>query len=160
MKQFFLFSFSFFCLYSCNEQALPASDTNPVEEVKPTFDWLPGKWKRLNDKDGRQTFENWEKKNKTEYNGFAYTLKDEDTTWQETIQLIRTNDEWSFNVTGKGENEATKFKVTTLENKKFICENPANEFPKIIEYACPKDTLYAKISGSGMEVYFDFIKID
>lgn len=160
MKQFALFAFISFSLLSCTDPAKSSSENKNVAEIKPDFDWLRGKWIRLNDKDGKQTFETWEKKANSEYNGFAYTMKDRDTIWQETIQLMRTNDQWSFNVTGKGEPKPTKFKVTTQKERKFICENQANEFPKVIEYASAGDTLHAKISGGAMEVLFDFKKVD
>ena len=160
MKQFVLFAIISFSFYSCIDQSGATSESKYVAEAKQDFDWLPGKWIRINDKDGKQTFENWEKKDNSEYNGFAYTMKNQDTIWQERILLIRANNQWSFDVTGEGDMEPTKFKVTTLEKNKFICENQENEFPKVIGYTLAGDTLHAKISGNDMEVLFDFIKVD
>ena len=72
--------------------------------------------------------------------------------------MIQTGNQWSYDVTGKGEMIPTKFGLTVIKNRQFICENMANEFPKIIEYSNVGDTLHAKISGNGMEVLFDFEK--
>ena len=161
MKQIVIIILISFSLFSCNGPGVRSSEIKKdIEIVKEDFAWIPGKWIRVNDKDGMQTFENWERKNESEYHGFSYTLKDIDTVWQEQIKLIKTNDHWSFDVWGKGDIEPTKFGVTFLDENKFICENQANEFPKIIGYLFAGDTLHAKISGPGMEVLFDFIKAD
>ena len=138
---------------SCNN----SSTINTVNSPQ-NFDWLIGNWMRINNKENQTTFENWEKKNDSKYTAFGYTLQNKDTTWQENIVLTRIDNSWSFNVTGKGEITPTKFILTTIENGKFICENPENEFPKQIEYIKNGDKLDAKISGGDMEVIFNFKK--
>jgi len=85
-------------------------------------------------------------------------MQNEDTIWQQKVKLVNTNNSWSYDVTGKGEKDPTKFKLTEIENGKFTCENQVNEFPKIIAYSIMGDTLHAKISGNEMEVNFEFKK--
>lgn len=159
MKQILLIVATGVVFYSCNQQAsTEKTDNNKVVLVEQDFNWLIGEWIRTNDKDGVQTFENWEKKSDSEYTGFGYTMQGNDTVWQERMALITLNNKWSFDAVGKDETEPTKFKLTVIEERKFICENHSNEFPKRIEYKMIGDTLHAKICGSGKEVVFNFKK--
>lgn len=149
----------FMVLYSCNNPA-PTSTENTKKGalVNHDFDWLIGKWKRMNEEKNKITFEQWQKKSESELIGFGYTMQNKDTIWQENIKLIKTGNKWSYDVTGKGEINPTKFGVTVIEKRKLVCENSANEFPKKIEYSMLGDTLHATISGNDMEVVFNFEK--
>ncbi|MEO6136357.1 MAG: hypothetical protein ABIP35_14455 [Ginsengibacter sp.] len=159
MKKIFFIVTIGLVLYSCNQQAQTETENkNNVEIVKQNFDWLLGKWIRTNDKGGVQTFENWEKKSDSEYIGLGY-IQNSDKEWEENIKLIKSGTYWSFDVSEKGDVIPTKFKLTVIEERKFICENQDNEFPKAIEYKMVGDTLHAKISGNGKEVLFEFKKI-
>ena len=155
MKKIVIIVSLVFLLTSCNNK----SDSNRQEPLQ-NFDWLTGNWIRTNNQENKTTYENWEKKSSTEYSGFSYTMQNSDTVWQENVKLIKTNGNWSFEVTGKGETEPTKFKLITIEKEKFVCQNKANEFPKIIEYSKMEDKLQAKISGDAMEILFDFEKLN
>ena len=154
MKKIVIIVSLFVFSVSCNNK----SDSGQAE-TEQNFDWLSGKWIRTNDQEDRLTFENWEKKSTTEYIGFSYTIQNNDTVWQENVKLLKTDANWSFEVTGKGETQPTKFRLTTIEEGKFTCENQANEFPKKIEYLKKEDKLQAKISGNDMEIIFDFEKL-
>ncbi len=146
-------------LASCNQPTqTKVENTNTATAVKPSFDWLLGNWIRINEKDNKQTFEQWEKISETEYAGLGFTMLNKDTVWMEAVRLVDSADNWSFDVTEKGGVTPTKFKLTTIEQGKFVCENQANEFPKIIAYESKGDTLHAKINGGDMEIVFDFIK--
>jgi len=139
---------------------LTASCNDNSSEREQNFDWLIGNWVRTNNEEEKTTFENWEKQSDSAYIGFSYTMQQNDTVWQENIALIKEEAHWSFNVTGEGEAEPTKFKVVKIGEENFICENQANEFPKKIEYSIKGDFLHAVISGNDMEVLFDFEKIN
>lgn len=134
-------------VFSCKEKP---------SENQQNFDWLLGSWIRTNDQESKKTFENWEKKNDNEYSGFSYTMQNNDTIWQERVKLTKTNENWSFDVTGKGETAPTKFRLTSIKKVKFVCENKANEFPTKIEYSKKQEQLHATISGNGTEVSFYF----
>ncbi len=124
------------------------------------FSWLLGSWQRTNEKEGKQTFEHWKKKSKDEFIGLACTLKDGDTIWQEAIKLRKIRKNWNFEVTGQGETHPTVFKLTEMSNKSFTCENPENEFPKVISYAKTEAGLTAVIFGGGPKITFEYNKID
>ena len=117
-----------------------------------------GEWTRTNDEGDKATFENWRKKDQSHYIGFSYTLQDNDTVWQETVDLIKKNGNWSFDVKGKGESQPTKFRLITTEDGRFVSENQTNEFPKVIEYWKKDYDLHAKISGGDTEILFVFEK--
>ena len=144
-------------LYSCNHPTDKKMKTKNVQQEN-NFDWLLGTWTRLNDQENKTTFERWTRKSEQEYAGFSYTMLAKDTVWQENVRLIKENEGWSLNILGEGETEATKFKLTRIENEKFVSENPNNEFPKKIEYSKKGENLQAIILGGDMKVTFDFEK--
>ena len=140
------------------------SFTNPELEQLPkstdeNFSWLLGSWQRTNEKEGRLTFEHWEKQSKDVFIGVGCTLKDGDTIWQESIMLRKIDTHWKFEVKGAGEAEPAIFKLTKLAGTSFVCENPENEFPKVISYAKSEMGLKAIISGGGPTIAFEFKKI-
>lgn len=145
---------------SCGNRATSTHDlaSGSGEPVIEDFDWMLGEWTRTNDEGDKATFENWRKKDQSHYIGFSFTMQDSDTVWQETVDLVKTNDSWSFDVKGKSETQPTKFRLITIEDGRFVSENQTNEFPKVIEYWKIEDGLHAKISGVDMEVLFVFQK--
>lgn len=161
MNQTLLLVIAVFALNSCNSQIKNVvKSENDTEILSQNFDWLLGNWIRTNEKENKKTFENWEKKSDSEYIGFSYTMQNSDTIWQERVRLVNIGNNWSFNVTQKDEREVTKFALTLIEKTKFICENQANEFPKRIEYSLVGERIEAIVSGPGMEIHFDFKKMN
>ncbi len=137
----------------------PASTKAPIS-LNGDFSWLLGSWQRTNEKEGRQTFEHWTKQSGTYYLGMGCTLKDGDTIWKENIVLKQVDKNWHFEVIGQGEEQSTVFTLTDISETSFVCENPANEFPKVISYAKSESGLRAIISGGGPNITFEFKKID
>jgi hypothetical protein len=45
-----------------------------IEKTK-NFDRLLGKWERLNEEEGKETFENWNKIKEKEYSGIGFTIQ-------------------------------------------------------------------------------------
>lgn len=138
--------------------------SNPVIETSKmsdaNFSWLLGSWQRVNEKEDRQTYEHWEKASKDLYLGMGCTLKDGDTIWKEKLKLRKAGKNWNFEVKGKGETEHTVFVLTKLKKESFVCENPENEFPKMISYQKSTTGLSAIISGGGNDIVFEFKKLD
>lgn len=139
--------------------------SNPAIEASKSskdanFSWLLGSWQRINDKEGQQTFEHWKQASNELYLGMGCTLKDGDTIWKEDIRLRKVEKKWYFEVTGQGEDQATSFILTEINDKSFICKNPENEFPKVISYKESATGLIAEISGGGPHILFEFNKID
>jgi len=150
-------------IISCSDKPKDKTLTNETVksevELSENFDWLLGDWKRLNNDEGNETFENWKKINETEYLGIGFTLKNGDTISQEKMELTKTNNQWNLAVSFPTEKNATVFKVTQIENKSFTCENEQNDFPKKIHYWFDNKNIKAKISNSEMEIDFEFEKI-
>jgi len=124
------------------------------------FSWLLGSWQRVNEKEGQQTFEYWKQASNELYVGMGCTLKEGDTIWKENIELQKVGKDWNFEVKGKGETQPTVFTLTKIEKEGFVCENPENEFPKIISYQKSDTGLSAIISGGGSDITFEFKRID
>ena len=147
---------SFFCFLGFTEIA------NHKEGIilnidNANFDWLLGNWKRTNEAEGLQTFENWKQINDTEFRGLGYTLKASDTIWQESIKLIKTSEQWNYIVKLPNAKTPTIFKVTKIEMTSFTCENPDNEFPKKIRYTKVEKGINAVTSGDGKVILFQFV---
>lgn len=121
------------------------------------FDWLLGNWKRINEAEGLQTFEHWKQINDTEFRGLGFTLKDSDTIWQESIKLIKLEEQWNYIVKLPNAKTPTIFKVTKIEAASFTCENPDNEFPKKIRYTKVEKGINAVTSGDGKVILFQFV---
>ena len=121
-----------------------------------TFDWMIGTWIRTNEEPGKQTYEIWNKVSSDHYKGRAFTMVQKDTVWSEKVDLMRSSDQWNFAVLGKGEVKPTIFKLNLIQGTRFRCENPQNEFPKIIEYFKRDQNLGARISGGGPTIDFQF----
>lgn len=124
------------------------------------FDWLLGKWQRINDKPGRTTFENWEKTSDSTYYGVGFTLQNGDTISQEIMKIIETNGKWNFLVKTPKEEEFISFKIPTIEDDKFECKNDTLDFPKLIKYWKNGDQIRALVSGDSLQLSFEFKRIE
>lgn len=143
-------------VFSCKQE----KKINQRERASdPHFEWLTGDWFRINEQEGRQTYEIWSKKNEIEFAGFSYTLQNLDTIWQERIRLAKTDTGWTYEVTGKATPGPTVFRLTKIEENGFICENPENDFPVRIRYFAEGDKMTAIISGESREIPFEFEKV-
>lgn len=120
------------------------------------FDFMIGEWERTNENAGRRTLETWVKRNASTYLGHSYTLQGTDTVWQEHTMLSPIEGVWHLQVRLMDETQSTDFKVTDSDDRSFTCENPQNEFPKIIRYQRVDSELHAEISGGGDPVMFLF----
>ena len=141
-------------LFSCNPNV---NSKQEKDSIKPaSFDWILGKWKRVNEESGKNTFENWTKINELEYKGFGFTMQDSDTIWQENLALVNTNENWSLEVISPNQTTPTVFVVTRFKNSEFVCENPEHDFPTMIKYWKEGPNLKAAVSGGEMEILFEF----
>ena len=151
-------------IMSCNQ----TKKDNRKEEVKTeattekseNFDWLLGKWKRLNEEEGKETFENWNKINETEYFGIGFTMQNGDTIKQEKIRLTKTSGKWNLTVKVSEEFESITFKVISHNETEFTCENNEIDFPNKIKYWKNGNRINAMVSGGEMEIPFEFEKLN
>ncbi|QLE00260.1 hypothetical protein HX109_01270 [Galbibacter sp. BG1] len=137
------------------EEAIPVITDSEVV----SFNWLLGKWKRLNEEEGKETFEVWEKLNPSKYVGLGFTMQSGDTIWQEQIKLEKDEKNWNFKVKSPDEASFTIFKVTAIRENSFECENKDIEFPNSIKYDLEASHLKATVSGGEMQINFDFEKL-
>lgn len=132
-----------------------ATDSN-VQKLE-NLNWLPGNWIRLNDDEGRQTYETWTKTSDQLITGLGYTLVGEDTIFKEDLSI--TFKEGKVNYIVKGVNpEPTHFEFIGQSENAFACANPENEFPTNIEYIYQNDTIFATIMGGSNSIVFVFVR--
>ncbi len=146
MKNIFYLLFSFIIFSACK-----SNQTN-----QQNFDFLIGNWTRTNEKEGKMTLENWQKENPTTYLGHSFTLKNNDTIWQEYITLIKENNKWYYKVKMEKETTSTDFILIEFGLNKFSVENKYNDFPKVIKYWKDKDLLMAEITDGKTTIPFQF----
>jgi hypothetical protein len=72
-----LFIVSMFFMIGCNKVKQPTSSEN--------FDWLVGHWERIPDSTKIIIKETWKKVNNTFYQSHGFSLKHQDTIWQEIV---------------------------------------------------------------------------
>lgn len=148
-------------LIACNQKSTSFRETSidaPDVSVS-NFDWLVGYWERTNDKADERTFEIWSQLSESEYRGVGFTIQSSDTIFLENIRLINRAQNWSFEVSSKGQQVPTVFPMTDYSNYGFLCENLENEFPKFIKYWKRNGTLNASVyNDDSSKVFFSFEK--
>jgi hypothetical protein len=141
------------------ENKIKAPEAVVITENPENFDWLLGQWKRLDEEEGKETFENWEKYNDTAYYGIGFTMQNKDTIKQELIKLKKVDDHWNLSVKTPDELQAIDFKMTTYNATEFVCENTEIDFPNKIRYWIVGDTLNASVSNPEITIPFKFEKL-
>lgn len=129
-----------------------------VNEDFKKLDWLEGSWIRTNSKPGRSAEEKWQKISSTEWKGIAVSMRGTDTAFVEKLKLI-IKDNCIYYVADIPENkEPVYFKLTTITDHSFVCENPEHDFPKQITYQKEGNKIKAAISGDGKSIEYLFEK--
>ena len=135
------------------------NETKNTTSVTENFDWLLGKWKRVNEQKGKETFENWEKINPNQYNGIGFTMQNKDTVSQEQMTLVKSDGVWRLMVKILQEKEITTFEMTEFTDEEFACNNDTLDFPKQIRYWKDCENLKAIVAGDSLKILFEFEKI-
>lgn len=142
---------------SCN------STTNEKKNIseKPVenFHWLLGKWERLHEETGKETFENWQKISQNEYSGIGFTMQGSDTIKQERMQITKQNGKWILTVKVPEETESVIFSITELKSDEFTCTNDSLDFPKNIRYWKNGEKINALVSGDSLKIDFEFERL-
>ncbi len=151
-------------IISCNQskkenQKTDVKSTTLIEKSE-NFDWLLGKWKRLNEEEGKETFENWEKVKETEYSGIGFTMQNGDTIKQEKIRLTKISGKWNLTVKVPEESESITFTGINHSKNEFTCENNEIDFPNKIKYWKNGNKINATVSGGEMSISFEFEKLN
>lgn len=129
-------------------------------EKTENFDWLLGKWQRINEEKGKTTFENWEKIDNSEYNGVGFTLQNNDTISQEQMKIIETDGKWDLLVKTPEEKEFIRFELSEIKEEKFEFKNDTLDFPKLIKYWKNGDKINALVLGDSLKLSFEFKRIE
>jgi hypothetical protein len=129
-------------------------------ESTKNFDWLLGKWQRINEEQSKTTFENWEKNNNSEYNGIGFTIQNNDTISQETMKIVETNGKWNLLVKTLEEKEFIRFEMSEIQEDKFECKNDTLDFPKLIKYWKNGNKINALVAGDSLKLSFEFKRIE
>lgn len=144
-------------ILSCKNDSIKENTNEQIEESI-NFDWLLGKWERLNEDEDKKTFENWLKVNDSEYVGIGFTMQNADTIKQERMQLVNKEGKWDLKVKTPDEKDFITFEMTNLSENEFICENTEIDFPNKIKYWIEGDRMSAVVSNSEIEISFEFEK--
>lgn len=139
-------------LLSCKKTTKTESKLTVSEK---NYDWLLGKWERIEDDSLKQTFELWTKTDQTYY-GHGYILEQKDTVWEERMTLKPNRDIWELTVNTPGQKDAVTFKETSYNDSLFTVENRTHDFPKKIVYWKQQDQLHAEVSSDEATIAFKF----
>jgi hypothetical protein len=142
----------FFVLASaCSNQSIK-------EESNLVFDRLIGTWK-LSEED---QFEQWSKNEDGSYSSRMFSVNDKDTNVMEDVKIINEGGKWNFITQVKGQNKgkAVTFTSSILQDTLVQFENPAHDFPRIINYRLASDNnMQAFIGGTTDTIYFNFSRV-
>lgn len=122
------------------------------------FNFLEGKWIRINDEEGLQTYENWERKSPVKYDARSFTKANNQLVWEENSSLKIYHNKIVLSVKINPIKSVNFYCSTQNEVDYLKCTNQKNNYPKQIEYWMQNDTLNSKISGGGPDVSFIYIK--
>lgn len=154
-------------LVSCNQKNKSNSSVAEMEKandqkekISENFNWLTGKWKRLNEEAGKETFENWKKQTSNKFLGHGFVMHKLDTVWQEKMILSKIDSTWTLSIKTPGNNDLVKFNLVEYDSNSFTAENPAHDFPKKIKYWKNNEQLYAVVEGDSMKIKFDFENVE
>ena len=131
---------------------------NDSEESPPVFDRLVGTWRLAEE----EQFERWIKNEDGSYSSRMYSVAGTDTTILEEVNVVKDGDKWNFITLVKGQNKgkAVTFTSAILKDTIVQFENPAHDFPKIINYRIESDhNMQAFIAGTNDTIYFNFSKV-
>jgi hypothetical protein len=153
---------------ACNNQndtgtGMETSTTAPPQ-TQLVYDKLIGVWRS---EDGK-SFEQWIKKNNGNYQSVAFSVKGNDTSWNEQADIYPENEKWVFENTVKGQNDgkAVKFLSLFVNDTSVQFNNPVHDFPTDVNYTVTgHDKVNAFIIGPGSKggkdtILFNYIRVN
>lgn len=154
MKKIVIVSMCIVFCFSCSNK----EESTEVADKKLVFDGLVGTWKLAEE----EQFEEWKWHEDGSYSSRAYTVAGKDTNIMEEVKIINEGGKWNFITQVKGQNKgkAVTFTSTILQDTLVQFENPAHDFPRIINYRLPsKNEMQAFIGGTTDTIYFNFSRV-
>lgn len=165
MKSVIIISLCALIFIGCSNESEIIENLSPQNKIST---WIDGKY-LFNDGDAGFYFEEWSRKDSTEYigKGFYLTRDYVDTLFQMNMRLLLQPKKTTmlYDVKGQNENKETEFVLTNNTNNKFVFENPFRDFPSIMEYRLLGDTLIEVtergfVNNKEKIRHFSLIKID
>ena len=117
--------------------------------------WLEGTWNRTNVKPGRNAHERWERMGDL-MQGWGVSMNGTDTSFVEKLKIVVKEGELHYVADVPENQQPVYFKLTTITETGFLCENQQHDFPKVISYQRDGSKLKATISGNGKAIDFLF----
>lgn len=145
-----------FVMEAAGAQDKPLSAGEKLKKME----WLLTTWTRTNTKPGKTAHERWLKKSDTEWIGFGVTMQGNDTIFVEKLKIVIENGQLYYVADVPENKKLVYFEMKSVTNLGFVCENPAHDFPKRIEYQRDGSRLKARISAGekGMDYLFERAK--
>lgn len=135
--------------------------SNGQESNKQKFkklEWLVGKWTRTNAKAGQSGYEIWDKISELNLQGKGITMKGKAVIFIENLEFIVKGNDIFYTVVLSDDKKPVYFKLTSVEDNSFTCENPEHDFPKKISYSRSGNDVKAVISGDGKSFDYIFVR--
>lgn len=140
------------------------SSAQNKDGIKAEFErlyWLNGGWTQTNiTKPGKALVEQWAKSGDYEMKGQATTTQNGDTVYIERISLLIKDNAIYYVADVPQNKQSIFFKLTSISENGFVCENPEHDFPKRISYTLTGTQLKATISGDGKSFDYLYVKKD
>lgn len=149
MKKFIQLLMIFIFSNGCLNAQLTTRDFSKLQ-------WLVGEWNRTNVKPGTSGIEKWVKNSDSELQGWGITIKGNDTVFTEKTKLIVKDNNIFYVADVTGNKGAVYFKLTSITEHSFTCENPEHDFPKQISYLNEGAHLKATISDNKKSIDYLF----
>lgn len=140
------------------EPAMGQASETPAPQNLQSLNWLQGSWNRLDTKAGRSGVETWTKVSDHQLKGLGVSMRGTDTAFVEKISIEFKDGGIYYVADVPGNAKPVYFKFTSITPNGFVCENPAHDFPKKIEYQLEGNILKAAISGNGKTIPYRFEK--
>ncbi len=122
--------------------------------------WLEGTWTQTNLKTpGRTSTERWMKSGDALLVGKNVLLQGTDTLSVEKATLLVKDGAIYYVADVPHNKEPVYFKLASVSDTAFICENKTHDFPKKISYTLLGNILKATISGNGKSIDYIFKKL-
>lgn len=124
------------------------------------FKWLIGKWKLEN----KNEFEVWTLNDASgDLIGKAFRVDGADTTITEAVSITYWDKGFHYIPDVAGEQQAIDFRITSIDERSFVAENPEHDFPKLIRYKLVQmndgEFIEAAIEGNGKVIPYRFQRL-
>ena len=153
MSKVFILLFAVLLL-NCDQK----DESSPL--IEENYEWLLGKWQRLDDNDQRDTYEHWQKESESLYLGHRFIMQQADTIWQERMRFEYADSTWVMEIVTPGNDDMVPFTLSGYSTDAFTVENPNHDFPKAINYVKTENGMKALVSGEEMEIVFEFVRVE